>query len=112
MCVCRVCIIFIEKQKEIDIENYLREQFDIIIMKNMLTLSEKFHEQYNRIQQQFDEWTPFEQFYASTELTKKLQLSYRYYLSQYLVQTNNQQENNDMFHHTIHQANTPGRKSK
>ncbi|CAF0977083.1 unnamed protein product [Rotaria sordida] len=73
----------------------------------MLTLSEKFHEQDNRFQQQFDEWTPFEQIYASVELTKKLQLSYRYFLSQLLSQTNNQQENNDMFHHTIHQANAP-----
>jgi hypothetical protein len=75
----------------------------------MSTLSEKFSEQYNRIQQQFDEWTPFEQFYASVEITKKLQLSYRYFLSQLLYQTNNQQENNDMFRHTIHQANTPGK---
>jgi hypothetical protein len=72
-------------------------------------LSEKFPEQYNRIQQQFDEWTPFEQFYGSVELTKKLQLSYRYFLSQLLYQANNQQENNDMFRHTIHQANTPGK---
>lgn len=78
----------------------------------MLTLSDKFHEQYNRVQQQFDEWTPFEQFYASIELTKKLQLSYRYYLSQCLFQTNNQQDNNDMFYHTIHQANTPGKNKK
>ncbi len=75
----------------------------------MSILSEKFQEQYNRIQQQFDEWTPFEQFFASVELTKKLQLSYRYFLSQLLFQVNNHQENNDMFHHTIHQANTPGR---
>ncbi|CAF3737782.1 unnamed protein product [Rotaria sp. Silwood1] len=73
----------------------------------MLTLSEKFHEQNNHFQQQFDEWSPFEQIYASVELTKKLQLSYRYYLLQLLSQTNNQQENNDMFHHTVHQANTP-----
>ena len=76
----------------------------------MVTLSEKFHEQYNRIQQQFDEWTPFEQLYAIVELTKKLQISYRYFLIQ-LYQTNNQQENNDMFHHTVHQANTPGKKT-
>ncbi|CAF3238633.1 unnamed protein product [Rotaria sp. Silwood2] len=73
----------------------------------MLTLSEKFNEQDNRFQQQFDEWTPFEQIYASVELTKKLQLSYRYFLSQLLSKTNNQQENNDMFHHTVHQANAP-----
>ncbi|CAF1056677.1 unnamed protein product [Adineta steineri] len=73
----------------------------------MVTLSEKFHEQYNLIQQQFDEWTPFEQFYALVELTKKIHLSYRYFLSQLLSQTNNQLENNDMFHHTIHQANAP-----
>jgi hypothetical protein len=78
----------------------------------MSILSDKFHEQYNRIQQNFDEWTPFEQFYASVELNKKLQLSYRYFLSQLLFQPNNQQENNDMFHHTIHQANTPGKKKK
>ena len=71
----------------------------------MLTLTEKFHEQHNRFQKQFDEWTPFEQFYASIELTKKLKLSYRYFLSQLLFQINNQQENNDMFHHTIDQAN-------
>jgi hypothetical protein len=75
----------------------------------MSILSEKFHEQYNRIQEQFDEWTPLEQLYASIELTKKLQLSYRYFLSQLLFQATNQQENNDMFHHTIHQANTPGK---
>jgi hypothetical protein len=78
----------------------------------MSILSEKFHEQYNRIQQNFDEWTPFEQFYASVECTKRLQLSYRYFLSQLLFQPNHQQENNDMFHHTIHQANTPGKKKK
>ena len=76
----------------------------------MLTLSEKFHEQNTNLHQQFDEWTPFEQFYASFDLTKKLQLSYRYFLSQLLFQTNNQKENNDMFHHTIHQANAPGKK--
>jgi hypothetical protein len=75
----------------------------------MSILSEKFYEQYNRIQQQFDEWTPFEQFYASIELTKKLHISYRYFLSQLLFQASNQQENNDMFHHTIHQANAPGK---
>ncbi len=78
----------------------------------MLTLSEKFHEQYNSIYQQFDEWTPFEQFYASFQLTKNLQLSYRYFLSQLLFQTHNQKENNDMFQHTIHQANTPGKNEK
>ena len=78
----------------------------------MVTLSEKFHEQYNKMQQQFDEWTPFEQFYGSVELTKKLHLSYRYFLSQLLYQTNNQQENNDMFHHTVHQANTPGKRKR
>ena len=76
--------------------------------KNMLTLSEKFHEQDNQIQQQFDAWTPFEQIYASVELTKKLQLSYRYFLSQLLTHYSNHQENSDMFHHTVHQANTPG----
>jgi len=75
----------------------------------MLTLSEKFHEQYNPIYQQFDKWTPFEQFYALFQLTKNLQLSYRYFLSQLLFQTHNQKENNDMFQHTIHQANTPGK---
>lgn len=74
----------------------------------MLAFSEKFRDQDNRIQQQFDEWTPFEQIYASVELTKKLQLSYRYFLSQLLTYTNNQQENNDMFLHTVHQANAPG----
>jgi hypothetical protein len=78
----------------------------------MLTLSEKFHERNNRIQQEFDDWTPFEQLYASVDLTKKLHLSYRYFLSQLLYQTNNQQENNDMFHHTIHQANAPGKLKK
>lgn len=75
----------------------------------MLTLSGTFHEQDNQVQQQFDEWTPFEQLYSLVELTKKLQLSYRYFLSQLLTQSNNQQENNDMFYHTVHQANTPGR---
>lgn len=75
----------------------------------MSVLSEKFHEQYSRLQEQFDEWTPMEQFYALLGLSKKLQISYRYFLSQLLSQTNNQSENNDMFHHTIHQANTPGK---
>jgi hypothetical protein len=96
-------------QKTVKITPKIREY--IISKKTMATLSEKFHEQDNRIQQQFDEWTPFEQFYASVELTKKLQLSYRYFLSQLLFQTNNHQENNDMFRHTVHQANTPGRKN-
>ncbi|UJR31471.1 hypothetical protein I4U23_018960 [Adineta vaga] len=74
---------------------------------NMLTSLEKFQEQYNRVQQQFDEWTAFEQIYVSMELTKKLPISHRYFLSQFLYQPNNQLEHNDMFHHTIHQANTP-----
>lgn len=76
----------------------------------MVSLSEKLHEDFGHIQQQFEQWTPFEQFYFCFELTKKLRLSYRYFLSQLIHQTTTKKENNDMFHHTVHQANTPGRK--
>lgn len=75
----------------------------------MFNLSEQFHDQYVRFQQVYsDQWTPFEQFYVLTELSKKLQLHYRYFLAQFLLHVNLQQDNNDMFNHTIHQANTPG----
>lgn len=74
----------------------------------MSHLSEQFHEQYSRFQQQFEQWSPFEQCYASVELSKKLQLSYRYFLSQFLVHVNLKSDSNEMFNHTVHQANTPG----
>lgn len=68
-----------------------------------------FTEQYSRFQQQlFEQWTPFEQFYAIIESSKKLQLPHRYFLSQFLLHVSIEQENNDMFSHTVHQANTPG----
>lgn len=74
----------------------------------MFNLSEQFHDQYTRLQQQYSEqWTPFEQFYSTMELSKKLQLHYRYFLTQFLLHVNLQQENNEMFNHTVHQANTP-----
>ena len=76
---------------------------------NMFNFSEKFQEQFNHVQQQFDKWTTFEQMYASVDLTKKLSMPYRYFLSQLLCQMNSQVENNDMFHHTVHQANAPGK---
>ncbi|CAF4018738.1 unnamed protein product, partial [Rotaria sp. Silwood1] len=73
----------------------------------MLTLSEKFHDQNNRIQQQLDGWTLFEQIFASVELTKKLHLRYRYFLAQFLSYSNNQQNSDDMLRHTVDQANAP-----
>ncbi|CAF0998317.1 unnamed protein product [Adineta ricciae] len=73
----------------------------------MFNFSEKFQEQFSHVQQQFDKWTAFEQMYASVDLTKKLSMPYRYFLSQFLCQMNSQVENNDMFHHTVHQANAP-----
>jgi hypothetical protein len=69
----------------------------------MFISSEKFA----RVQQQYKEWTPFEQLYATVELTRAFQPSYRYFLSQ-LFQTNIQYENNDMFTHTVDDANAPG----
>ncbi|CAM4872412.1 unnamed protein product [Rotaria socialis] len=73
----------------------------------MLTLSEKFHDQNNRIQQQLDGWTLFEQIFASVELSKKLHLRYRYFLAQFLSYSNNQQNSDDMLRHTVDQANAP-----
>ena len=70
----------------------------------MFSTSEKFL----RVQQQFKEWTPFEQLYASVELTRTFQSSYRYFLLQ-LFQTNIQYENNDMFNHTVDDANASGK---
>ena len=76
----------------------------------MSIISEKFHAQFVRVQEQFDEWTATDQFSALLGLSRKLQISHRYFLSQLLAQNNNQSENNEMFHHMIHQANTPGKK--
>jgi hypothetical protein len=74
----------------------------------MLNLSENFQQQFTLVQQQFNQWRPFEQLYASIELTRILQLSYRHYLAQFL-QNEIQCENNEMFNHTVDQANTPGK---
>ena len=70
--------------------------------------SEKFPEQFARVQQQFKEWSHLDQLYATVELTRTFQLSYRHFLSQ-LYQGNIQNENNDMFNHTVDDANAPGR---
>lgn len=105
---------FCSKSKSLFVDAYLIENNNNYLAINehiMSILSEKFHEQYSRLQEQFDEWTPMEQFYALLGLSRKLQISYRYFLSQLLSQTNNQSDNKDMFHHTIHQANTPGKNS-
>ncbi|CAF1525951.1 unnamed protein product [Rotaria sp. Silwood1] len=72
----------------------------------MCLSSEKFSEQYSRIQQQFKEWTQFEQLSAIVELTRTFQSSYHYFLLQ-LFQTNIQYENDDMFNHTVDDANSP-----
>ncbi|CAF1158366.1 unnamed protein product [Rotaria sordida] len=72
----------------------------------MCTSSEKFSEQFSRIQQQFKEWTQFEQLCAIVELTRTFQSSYHYFLLQ-LFQTNIQYENDDMFNHTVDDANGP-----
>jgi hypothetical protein len=77
----------------------------------MVTSSEKFPEQFNRVQQQLNEWTPFEQLYAIVELTHKFQISYRHFLIQ-LFQANIQNENNIMFNHTVDDANSPGKNKK
>jgi flagellin-specific chaperone FliS len=74
----------------------------------MFTSSEKFSEQFHRVQQQFKELTPFEQLYANVELTNTFQISYRYFLMQ-LHQANIQNENNIMFNHTVDDANSPGK---
>lgn len=75
----------------------------------MLTSSEKFPEQFNRVQQQMKEWTSFEQLYAIVELTQTFQISYRHFLIQ-LFQANIQNENNVLFNHTVDDANSPGKK--
>lgn len=69
--------------------------------------SEKFTEQFARVQQQFKEWSQLDQLYATMELTRTFHLSYRHFLLQ-LLQVNIQQENNDMFNHTVDDANAPG----
>jgi hypothetical protein len=74
----------------------------------MFNLSDKFHEQFTHIQQQFNEWKPFEQLCATIELTRSLQPSYSYFLSQFF-QNQIQSENNDIFHHTVDEANTPSK---
>ncbi|CAF3990632.1 unnamed protein product, partial [Adineta steineri] len=48
----------------------------------MLTTSENFPEQFLRIQKQFKEWSSFDQLYATVELTRTFQLSYRHFLFQ------------------------------
>jgi hypothetical protein len=73
----------------------------------MFTLSDKFHEQFPSVQQQFHEWTQCEQLYAMIELTRTLKSSYRHFFSQ-LFQTNIQHENTDMFNLTVDHANRPG----
>jgi hypothetical protein len=74
----------------------------------MLTSSsENFPEQFARVQQQFKEWSPLDQLCATVELTRTFQSSYRHFLLQ-LFQCNIQQENNDMFNHTVDDANAPG----
>ncbi|CAF0991050.1 unnamed protein product [Rotaria magnacalcarata] len=72
----------------------------------MLLSSEKFADQFSRIQQQFKELTQFEQLYAIVELTRTFQLSYHHFILQ-LFQANIQCENNDMFNHTVDDANAP-----
>ncbi|CAF3134917.1 unnamed protein product [Rotaria sp. Silwood2] len=72
----------------------------------MCISSEKFSEQFSRIQQQFKEWTPFEQLCTIVELTRTFQSSYHYFLLQ-LLQVNIQYENDDMFNHTVDDANAP-----
>jgi hypothetical protein len=69
----------------------------------MFTSSEKFL----RIQQQFQEYTSFEQLSTIVELTRSLQISYQHFLMQ-LLQINVQNENDVMFNHTVDDANSPG----
>ncbi|CAF3195656.1 unnamed protein product [Rotaria socialis] len=68
--------------------------------------SEKFADQYSRIQQQFKELAQFEQLYTVVELTRTFQVSYRHFILQ-LFQATIQCENNDMFNHTVDDANAP-----
>lgn len=77
----------------------------------MFHLSDKFHEQFSHVYQQFNEWKPFERLYAAVELTRTLQISYCYFLSQY-YQNQIHFANNEIFNHTVDEANTPGRKEK
>lgn len=73
----------------------------------MSSSSEKFSEQYSRIEQQLKSLTQFEQLYTIVEFTSTFQLSYQHFLLQ-LFQANIQCENNDMFNHTVDDANAPG----
>lgn len=72
----------------------------------MINLSEQYHEQFHHIQQQFNQWKPFEQLYAIVELSRKLQIYHRHYLSQYL-QNEILHENDEIFNLTVDEANTP-----
>lgn len=74
----------------------------------VLSSSEKFLEQFHRIQQQFKDWTSFEQLYATVEFTRTFQITYQHFLIQ-LYQVNIQNENNIMFNHTVDDANSPGK---
>lgn len=74
----------------------------------MINLSEQYHEQFLHIQQQFNQWKPFEQLYAIVELSRKLQIYHRHYLSQYL-QNEILHENDEIFNLTVDEANTPSK---
>lgn len=74
----------------------------------MTTSSENFTEQFLRIQQQFKDCTQFEQLYIVVELTRTFQSSYQHFLIQ-LFQAHIQRENNDMFNHTVDDANASGK---
>ncbi|UJR15208.1 hypothetical protein I4U23_002167 [Adineta vaga] len=73
---------------------------------SMLTSSEKFPEEFTRVQQQFKEWPVFDQLCAIVELTRTFQLSYRHFLAQ-LFRSQILNENNDMFKHIVDDANAP-----
>ena len=72
----------------------------------MLLLSEQFHEQLSQVEQQFRDWSTFEQLYATVELTRQFKSPYRYFLSQ-IFQTHAPSENAALVNHNIDEANTP-----
>ena len=73
-----------------------------------ITSTEKFSEQFHRVQLQFKEWKPFEQLCAIVELTRTFQITYQHFLVQ-LYQVNIQNDNDAMFNHAVDNANSPGR---
>ena len=73
----------------------------------MYTSSDRYTEQFALVQQQFQEWSPFDQLCAVIELARTFQLSYRHFLSQ-LCQSQILSENNDIFKHIVDDANAPG----